>query len=123
MNNLPQDKKEKVLKLKLLLRLENSFFVSFKLSDIDCLQYSIISGRGFILVRVFPHQRKKNWYILEIKTLNSENKGLQFKELKARFTVNNQKKASPNLSHESSLSVYDFESTNKIFIGRPKSSV
>ena len=103
------------------MRLTPSFFVNFKLKDIETLSNCISEGKGFILKHIFHHPRRKHTFILEIQGFNHQNLGLSINLLHEHFTVNNQKKVTPNLLLKEIMTIEEFELKYKVTVGRPRS--
>jgi hypothetical protein len=105
--------------IKRLLKINHSYFLLFKINEIDLLKLSIENSSGLTLGNIYPHPRRINYFILSIHSTDRNNKKLNFIHLKRNFYIGKFKDISPNLDTNSRMEVDYFEKQYNIKIGRP----
>lgn len=105
--------------IKRLLKLNNIYFLLFKFSQSAVLKLSMEKASGFTLGFIYPHPRRKSYYIATLISNYPKSKGLNFNRLSIMFQILNYKKLSPNINLENGLSIDSFEKQHNIIIGRP----
>jgi hypothetical protein len=107
------------IEIKSLLLLNDTYFLVFKLNEIDKLRESLASAYGFTTGNVYPHPRKKEQFILILQSLDSKNNNLNFNKLTYFFSIRKIKEVSPNINFDEGLNVESFEKSNSVVIGKP----